>query len=128
MVTINQLVNKGRKRRPRYIRSKALLGCPQKKGICRKVYTVKPKKPNSAIRKVAKVQLSTGRSIILAIPGQGHRLQEYSVVLVRGGRIKDVPGVHYKAIKGKYDFPVTESIKRKNRRSKYGIAKESKGI
>lgn len=95
--------------------------CPQKKGLCRRVYTTKPKKPNSAIRKVAKVVLSTKKSIIVGIPGHGHNLQEYSIVLIRGGKVKDVPGVHYKAIRGKYDFSNVEFIDRFNRRSKFGI-------
>ena len=98
--------------------------CPYKRGVCLKVFTVKPKKPNSAIRKVAKVLLSNKRRIIIAIPGIGHRLQEHSVVLVRGGRANDLPGVHYKAVRGKLDFNNYESFERANRRSKYGVSKK----
>jgi small subunit ribosomal protein S12 len=104
-------------------RAKYLESCPQKKGSCKKVYTTKPKKHNYAILKVAKVTLSTNKSVIIAIPGHGHSLQEHSIVLIRGGRIKDVPGVHYKAIRGKYDFSPHEFIDRFNRRSKFGIRK-----
>ncbi len=112
-----------RPKKIKFNRAKYLTKCPQKKGICRKVYTTKPKKPNSAIRKVAKVILSTNKAIIVAIPGQGHELQEHSVVLIRGGRTKDVPGVHYKAIRGKYDFKAMERVPRVNRRSKFGMLK-----
>ncbi len=124
MVTVNQLVHK-LKRIPKKakIRSTGLSGCPQRKGVCFKVTTMKPKKPNSATRKIAKVRLTTGRKIIAYICGQGHTLQEHSVVLVRGGRAPDLPGVRYKIIKGKLDFSWRESFKRKKSRSKYGIPK-----
>jgi len=100
-------------------------GRPQLKGVCLKVYTTKPKKPNSAIRKVAKVRLSIGKSVIAYIPGQGHNLQEHSVVLIRGGRVKDLPGVQYHIIRGKYDFTSTETFARSNRRSKFGVKQPS---
>jgi len=86
-----------------------------------KVYTTKPKKPNSAIRKIAKVRLSTGRRLIAYIPGQGHNLQEHSVVMIRGGRVPDLPGVHYHIIRGKYDFTGAETFERRKRRSKFGV-------
>lgn len=102
----------------------SLNGCPQKKGICIDIRnSVSPKKPNSAKRKVAKVKImSTGRNVLAVIPGQGHNLQKYSEVLVRGGRARDIPGVRYKLIKGKYDFANTEEIIRFRRRSKYGLS------
>jgi small subunit ribosomal protein S12 len=118
MVTINQLVRKGRKPKKKKSRSPALEGCPQKRGVCIRVYTTTPKKPNSALRKVAKVRLSNGKEIIAYIPGEGHNLQEHSVVLVRGGRVKDLPGVKYHIIRGKYDCAGVEG--RKQSRSKYG--------
>lgn len=128
MASINQLVKKGKrlqKKRRSFVLS--LKSCPQKKGICVEIRnSVSPKKPNSAKRKVAKVKLSTGKHIIAAIPGQGHNLQKYSVVMVRGGRARDIPGVRYKLIKGRYDFSLFERIKRTKRRSKYGIPKENK--
>ncbi len=103
------------------VRAPLLWGCPQKKAVTVRVYTTKPKKPNSAQRKVAKVRLSTGKSAIIAIPGQGHNLQQHSVVLVRGGRTKDLPGVKYKALRGKCDFAALELIDRRQRRSKFSI-------
>jgi len=118
MVTINQLVRKGRKPKKKKSRSPALESCPQKRGVCIRVYTTTPKKPNSALRKVAKVRLSNGKEIIAYIPGEGHNLQEHSVVLVRGGRVKDLPGVKYHIIRGKYDCAGVEG--RKQSRSKYG--------
>lgn len=128
MASINQLVKRGKrlqKKRRSFVMS--LKSCPQKKGICVEIRnSVSPKKPNSAKRKVAKVKLSTGKHIIAAIPGQGHNLQKYSVVMVRGGRARDIPGVRYKLIKGRYDFSLFERIKRTKRRSKYGIPKENK--
>jgi small subunit ribosomal protein S12 len=120
MPTYNQLVKKGRQNKIHKIKLKALEFCPFKKGVCLKVYTTKPKKPNSAIRKVAKVQLSNRKRIILAIPGIGHKLLVHSMVLVRGGRANDLPGVHYKAVRGKFDFKMDETYGRKNKRSKYG--------
>lgn len=128
MASLNQLIRKGKrvqKRRRSFVLS--LDSCPQKKGICVEIRnSVSPKKPNSAKRKVAKVKLSTGRHVIAAIPGQGHNLQKYSVVMVRGGRARDIPGVRYKLIKGRYDFSLFERIKRTKRRSKYGIPKTKK--
>lgn len=125
MASLNQLVRKGKrlqKKRRSFVLS--LNSCPQKKGVCVEIRnSVSPKKPNSAKRKVAKVKLSTGKHIIAAIPGQGHNLQKYSVVMVRGGRARDIPGVRYKLIKGRYDFSLFERIKRTKRRSKYGLPK-----
>jgi small subunit ribosomal protein S12 len=125
MPTLIQLIKKKRrfqKRRKTTVRS--LGGCPQKKGMCIEIRnSVSPKKPNSAKRKVAKVKLSSGRHVIAAIPGQGHNLQRFSVVLVRGGRARDIPGVRYKLIKGKYDFSIDEREFRFKRRSKYGLSK-----
>lgn len=125
MVTVNQLLhNSKRQTKKSKVRSTALNGCPQRKGVCTKVTTMKPKKPNSAIRKIAKVRLTTGRKVTAYICGQGHSLQEHSVVLVRGGRAPDLPGVRYRLIKGKLDFAWKESFKRRNARSKYGIPKQ----
>jgi len=100
---------------------KGLKGAPFRKGVCLKVFTTKPKKPNSAIRKVARVKLSTGRKITAAIPGIGHKLQEHAVVLVRGGRANDLPGVRYKLVRGLYDFNMLEDVRRTHKRSKYGV-------
>jgi small subunit ribosomal protein S12 len=124
MVTLNQLV-KLQKRLPKKtkVRSTALEASPQKRGICMKITIMKPKKPNSAIRKIAKVRLSTGRKTTVYIPGQGHSLQEYSSVLIRGGRVPDLPGVKYKIIRGVLDLNWKERILRKNARSKYGVPK-----
>lgn len=118
MPTINQLFKNPRKKKTVKSKTPALLASPQKKGVCTKVYIVKPKKPNSAQRKIARVKLTNGLSIICYIPGEGHNLQEHSVVLVRGGRVKDLPGVKYHLIRGKYDFQGVKN--RKNGRSKYG--------
>lgn len=118
MPTINQLCNKIRKNKKSLTRSPALEKAPQKKGICLKVFTKTPKKPNSAIRKVARLRLSTKKRITAYIPGEGHTLQEYSAVLMRGGRVKDLPGVKYHLIRGKYDFLGLKN--RKQARSKYG--------
>ena len=118
MPTINQLVRKGRE--PAVSKSKvpALQQSPQKRGVCTRVYTTTPKKPNSALRKVAKVRLTTGIEAVCYIPGEGHNLQEHSVVLIRGGRVKDLPGVRYHILRGVLD---TQGVKnRKQRRSKYG--------
>lgn len=120
MPTYNQLVKKPRVVKKHKVTLKSLEGCPYKRGVCLKVYTTKPKKPNSAIRKVAKVQLSNKKKIILAVPGIGHKLMEHSMVLVRGGRANDLPGVRYKAVRGKLDFIMDEKFVRKNKRSKYG--------
>jgi len=101
--------------------TKLLLKCPQKKGICLKIRTMAPKKPNSAVRKIVKLKLSTSRQILAYIPGQGHNLHEHSRVLVRGGKVPDLPGIHYKLIRGKYDFSWIETFTRNNRRSKFSI-------
>ena len=124
MPTINQIIKLKRKINKRRTKVLRLESCPQKKGICTEIRnSVSPKKPNSAKRKVAKIRLSTGKNVIAAIPGIGHNLQKYSVVLVRGGRARDIPGVRYKLIKGKYDFSLFEKILRKKSRSKYGYEK-----
>ena len=122
MPTFNQLVKSGRKR-PRYkTASPALQSCPQKRGVCTRVYTQTPKKPNSALRKVARVRLTSQVEVTAYIPGEGHNLQEHSIVLVRGGRVKDLPGVRYKIIRGSLD---TQGVKgRKQARSRYGAKKE----
>jgi len=118
MPTINQLVRKGRKRVRKKTNTPALKGAPQKRGVCTRVYTSTPKKPNSALRKVARVRLTTGIEVTAYIPGIGHNLQEHSVVLVRGGRVKDLPGVRYHIVRGTLDtLGVTD---RKQGRSKYG--------
>ena len=122
MPTINQLVRKGRKDKPRKSKSAALEGCPQRRGVCTRVYTTTPKKPNSALRKVARVRLTTGKEVTAYIPGEGHNLQEHSVVLLRGGRVKDLPGVGYHVLRGVLDTQgVTD---RKQRRSLYGAKKK----
>lgn len=120
MPTYHQLIFNPRRRKLHTNNVKALKSCPQKKGICIKLRIVKPKKPNSAQRKVVKVRLSTRRMIIAYIPGQGHNLQEFSSVLVSGGRAQDLPGVRYTLVKGKYDFSWRESFERKKKLSKYG--------
>jgi small subunit ribosomal protein S12 len=118
MPTINQLVRNGRKKIKRKTNSPALKGCPQKRGVCTRVYTTTPKKPNSALRKVARVRLTNGMEVTSYIPGEGHNLQEHSSVLIRGGRVKDLPGVRYHIIRGTLD---TQGVSdRKQRRSKYG--------
>jgi small subunit ribosomal protein S12 len=121
MPTINQLLKTKRKKKIRSKKVPALNGCPQQKGICLKIITKTPKKPNSAIRKLANVRLSNGKRIAGYIIGEGHNLQEHSVVLVRGGRVKDLPGIKYKFIRGVYDFDGLK--KRKQARSKYGTKK-----
>ena len=118
MPTINQLVRKGRKRIKKKTNTPALRGAPQKRGVCTRVYTSTPKKPNSALRKVARVRLTTGMEVTAYIPGIGHNLQEHSVVLVRGGRVKDLPGVRYHIVRGTLDTLGVED--RKQGRSKYG--------
>ncbi len=118
MPTVNQLVAKGRKRQTSKSKVPALEACPQKRGVCTRVYTTTPKKPNSALRKVAKVRLTNGFEVITYIGGEGHNLQEHSVVLIRGGRVKDLPGVRYHTVRGTLDTAgVTD---RKQGRSKYG--------
>ncbi len=118
MPTINQLIAKGRQTRGARNKVPALRGSPQKRGVCTRVYTTTPKKPNSALRKVAKVRLTNGHEVVSYIPGEGHNLQEHSVVMIRGGRVKDLPGVRYHIIRGTLD---TQGVKdRRQRRSKYG--------
>ena len=124
MPTISQLVRKGRKKVVKKSKSASLVGCPQKRGVCTRVYTTTPKKPNSAMRKVARVRLTNGIEVNAYIPGEGHNLQEHSIVLVRGGRVKDLPGVRYHIVRGALDTAGVEG--RLQRRSKYG-AKKSKG-
>jgi small subunit ribosomal protein S12 len=123
MTTINQLFRKGRKQSVKLSKSSALDRCPQNRGVCTRVYTTTPKKPNSALRKVAKVRLSTGLEVIAYIPGEGHNLQEHSIVLIRGGRVKDLPGVRYTIVRGTLDTAGVSE--RQQSRSKYG-AKRSK--
>ena len=121
MPTIQQLVRHGRKRPREKSRSPALKGAPQRRGVCTRVYTFTPKKPNSALRKVARVRLTSGIEITAYIPGEGHNLQEHSIVLVRAGRVRDLPGVRYKVIRGTLD---TAGVKgRKKARSRYGAKK-----
>jgi small subunit ribosomal protein S12 len=118
MPTINQLIRKGRKPLPKRKKAPALQTCPQRRGVCVQVKTKTPKKPNSALRKVAWVRLSNGQEVIAYIPGEGHNLQEHSIVLVRGGRVKDLPGVRYHIVRGTLD---TAAVKdRKKSRSRYG--------
>jgi small subunit ribosomal protein S12 len=122
MPTINQLLRKGRKKIVTKSKVPALGGSPQKRGVCTRVYTTTPKKPNSALRKVARVRLTSQVEVTAYIPGEGHNLQEHSIVLVRGGRVKDLPGVRYKIIRGSLD---TQGVKgRKQARSRYGAKKE----
>jgi small subunit ribosomal protein S12 len=121
MPTINQLVRKGRMRVKKQTNTPALKGSPQKRGVCTRVYTSTPKKPNSALRKVARVRLTTGIEVTAYIPGIGHNLQEHSVVLVRGGRVKDLPGVRYHIVRGTLDTLGVED--RRQGRSKYGSKK-----
>ena len=122
MPTIQQLIRSARKKILNKTKSPALKACPQRRGVCTRVYTTTPKKPNSALRKVARVRLSSGMEVTAYIPGVGHNLQEHSIVLVRGGRVKDLPGVRYKIIRGALD---TQGVKdRKQARSRYGAKKE----
>ncbi|NWF88871.1 MAG: 30S ribosomal protein S12 [Ignavibacteriaceae bacterium] len=121
MPTINQLVRKGRVRILSKNKAPALDACPQKRGVCTRVYTTTPKKPNSALRKVARVRLTNGIEVTSYIPGEGHNLQEHSIVLIRGGRVKDLPGVRYHIIRGTLDTSGVED--RKKGRSKYGAKK-----
>jgi small subunit ribosomal protein S12 len=125
MPTINQLIKNGRQRVKKKIKTPALRGCPQKRGVCIRVYTSTPKKPNSALRKVARVRLTNGIEVTSYIPGIGHNLQEHSVVLIRGGRVKDLPGIRYHIIRGPLDSSGVED--RRRGRSKYGT-KKPKGI
>ena len=122
MPTIQQLVRKGRQDKTAVTKTAALKGSPQRRGVCTRVYTTTPKKPNSALRKVARVRLSSGIEVSAYIPGEGHNLQEHSMVLVRGGRVKDLPGVRDKIVRGALD---TQGVKgRKQARSRYGAKKE----
>ncbi|MDY6821081.1 MAG: 30S ribosomal protein S12 [Deferribacterota bacterium] len=121
MPTINQLVRKGREKVVEKVKTPALKGCPQKRGVCVRVYTTTPKKPNSALRKVARVRLTNGAEVTAYIPGIGHNLQEHSVVLIRGGRVKDLPGIRYKIVRGSLDAAGVQD--RRQSRSKYGVKK-----
>ena len=121
MPTINQLVRKGRKVLKTKSKTPALDSCPQRRGVCLRVYTMTPKKPNSALRKIARVRLSNGKEITTYIPGEGHSLQEHSIVLVEGGRVKDLPGVRYHIVRGALDTTGVDG--RKKSRSKYGTKK-----
>lgn len=125
MPTIQQLVRKGRVKAPNKSKSAALDSCPQRRGVCTRVYTTTPKKPNSAMRKVAKVRLTNKQEVIAYIPGEGHNLQEHSIVLVRGGRVKDLPGVRYHIVRGTLDTAGVEG--RKQQRSKYGTKRPKAG-
>ena len=122
MPTINQLVRRPRQHQVARNKVPAMEGCPQKRGVCTRVYTTTPKKPNSALRKVARVRLTTGVEVTAYIPGIGHNLQEHSIVLVRGGRVKDLPGVRYKVIRGALD--ASGVADRKQARSRYGTKKD----
>ena len=124
MPTINQLVKKNRKAKRKFSKSPVLSRCPQKRGVCLSVKTQTPKKPNSALRKIARVRLSNGREITAYIPGEGHNLQEHSIVLIRGGRVRDLPGVRYHIIRGTLDASGVDG--RKQQRSKYGQKKNAK--
>ena len=125
MTTINQLVRKGRKIIKARSKTPALQGCPQRRGVCTRVYTTTPKKPNSALRKVCRVKLTNGFEVTAYIQGEGHNLQEHSVVLIRGGRVKDLPGVRYKVVRGSLDASGVQG--RKSSRSKYGQKRDKKG-
>jgi len=126
MSTINQIIKGCRLKKKHKSMVSALKNCPQVKGICIRVFTMSPKKPNSAIRKVARIRLSNGMNITACIPGLGHSLQQNSLVSVRGGRANDLPGVRYKLIRGKYDFTLAERIRRNKKRSKFGVKKWKK--
>src|SRR5580692_5832459 len=127
MPTINQLIRSGRSQKPWKTKSPALQSCPQRRGVCTRVYTTTPKKPNSALRKVCRVRLTNGYEVTSYIPGVGHNLQEHSVVLIRGGRVKDLPGVRYHVIRGTLDASgasgprSTNKAHRNRKRSKYGV-------
>ncbi len=125
MPTINQLVRFGRRKVTKKSRAPALGGNPQRRGVCTRVYTTTPKKPNSALRKVCKVRMTNGYEVTAYIPGEGHNLQEHSIVLVRGGRVKDLPGVRYHIVRGKYDAAGVED--RKKSRSLYGAKRPKAG-
>lgn len=123
MTTLHQLLKKknSRKTKEKFKRNRALKGCPQKQGICLRVFTRPPKKPNSAVRKLAKIRLTNKKNIMAYIPGEGHNLQQHSIVIIRGGRVKDLPGVNYHIIRGLKDLAGVKN--RKNARSKYGVKK-----
>ncbi len=121
MPTINQLVRRNRKPKRRFSKARVLEGCPQKQGVCLQVRTMQPKKPNSALRKIARVALSNGTEVTVYIPGEGHNLQEHSIVLVRGGRVRDLPGVRYQVVRGTRDALGVEN--RRQSRSRYGAKK-----
>lgn len=125
MPTINQLIRTGRRKMRHKTSAPALKGCPQKRGVCTRVYTSTPKKPNSALRKVARVRLTNGIEVTSYIPGEGHNLQEHSIVLVRGGRVKDLPGVRYHIIRGALDASGVDD--RTQSRSKYGTRRKKAG-
>ncbi|HHS12322.1 MAG TPA: 30S ribosomal protein S12 [bacterium] len=122
MPTLNQLVRQGRKEILKKTKAPALKNCSQKRGVCTRVYTTTPKKPNSALRKVARVRLTNGFEVTAYIPGEGHNLQEHSIVLIRGGRVKDLPGVRYHIVRGTFDASGVED--RKRGRSKYGVKRK----
>ncbi|MCB5234834.1 MAG: 30S ribosomal protein S12 [Candidatus Cloacimonetes bacterium] len=124
MPTINQLIRKGRSTVEVRKKNRALMGCPQRRGVCTRVYTSTPNKPNSALRKVARVRLTNGYEVTAYIPGEGHNLQEHSIVLVRGGRVKDLPGVRYHVVRGALDTAGVAD--RANSRSKYGTKRPKK--
>src|SRR5437667_2534764 len=124
MPTIQQLVRKGREQQKQKLTAPALVECPQRRGVCTRVYTTTPKKPNSALRKVARVKLTSGFEVTSYIPGVGHNLQEHSIVLVRGGRVKDLPGVRYHIVRGTLDATGVQD--RKQGRSKYGAKRPKK--
>jgi len=121
MPTINQLVRKRRKQKRKFTKAPVLDQCPQKQGVCLQVRTMTPKKPNSALRKITRVRLSNGKEVTVYIPGEGHNLQEHSIVLVRGGRVRDLPGVRYQVVRGSLDSLGVEG--RKQARSRYGAKK-----
>ena len=125
MPTINQLVRNGRQDKPRKVRGRAIAGCPQRRGVCLQVMTRTPKKPNSAMRKIARVRLTNGQEVTAYIGGEGHNLQEHSVVLVRGGRVRDLPGVRYHIVRGALDTLGID--KRRQGRSKYGAKRPKPG-
>ena len=121
MATINQLVRKRRKQKRKFTKAPVLDQCPQKQGVCLQVRTMTPKKPNSALRKITRVRLSNGKEVTVYIPGEGHNLQEHSIVLVRGGRVRDLPGVRYQVVRGSLDSLGVDG--RKQSRSRYGAKK-----
>ena len=125
MPTIEQLVRKGRQAKPKKSKTLALKGSPLRRGVCTRVYTTTPKKPNSAMRKVARVRLTNGKEVNAYIPGEGHNLKEHSIVLVRGGRVKDLPGVRYHLVRGALDSAGVDG--RRQRRSKYGAKRPKAG-